>query len=179
MDFEEKTLCKEYLYHGKVVTVRRDKAQLQDGQIVDREVVEHPGGVGIALKDEQDRFFLVTQWRYAQERALLEFPAGKKEKGEDPLTTAKREIIEETGYEGKNWVFLGEMVPTGAYDSEVIHMYYAEIGEYRGQHLDADENLGLSRMTLDELTEEIVRGNVPDGKTMAMTFLLKEYMKRK
>ena len=179
MELNEKTLTKEYMYRGKVVNMRRDKAELPDGQIVDREVVEHPGGVAIALEGDDGKFFLVKQWRYAQEKVLMEFPAGKKEKGEDPLDTAKREIVEETGYEGNDFVFLGEMVPTGAYDSEVISMYYAKQGAYRGQHFDDDENLQLCRMDLDELTEEIINGKIPDGKTMAMVLLIKEMKKRR
>lgn len=176
-EYEEKQLDSEYLYKGAVINVRRDRALLPDGQEAMREVVEHPGGVGIALEDEDGTFFLVEQWRYAQSEVLLEFPAGKKEPGEDPLTTAKREIIEETGWSGKDYEYLGELVPTGAYDSERIAMYYAKKDEYHGQHLDKDEHLNLTKMTLDELTADIVAGKIPDAKTVAMVFLLKERKK--
>ena len=99
MDMIEKTKEKNYKFHGKVINLRTDLATAPDGSEVYREVVEHPGGVAIALEDEDGTFFMVTQYRYAQEKILLEFPAGKKEIGEDPMDTAKREIIEETGYE--------------------------------------------------------------------------------
>ena len=72
----EKTLKKDYLFNGIVVNLRRDQAELPDGRQAVREVVEHPGGVGIALEDEEGKFFMVTQYRYAQERVMLEFPAG-------------------------------------------------------------------------------------------------------
>ncbi len=177
-DLKEKTIHKEYKFYGVVVNLRTDDAETADGMKVKREVVEHPGGVAIAMEDEEGRFWLVRQWRYAQERALLEFPAGKKETGEDPLTTGMREIAEETGYAGKDFVYLGELVPTGAYDSEVIHAYYTVQGEYLGQHLDADENLNLEKYTLDELTEMIMNGEIIDAKTIAMTFMIKERKRR-
>jgi ADP-ribose pyrophosphatase len=175
---EEKRISSEYKYCGKVINVRVDQARIPNGNMTLREVVEHPGGVGIALEDDEGRFFMVTQYRYAQEQIMLEYPAGKKEKGEDPLTTAKREIVEETGYEGRDFVYLGNMVPTPAYDTEVIELYYARTGKYIGQHLDDDESIRLSRLTLDEITEKIVKGEINDAKTMGMTFLIREYKAR-
>ncbi len=171
---EEKTLTQEYLYQGPVVDLRKDTAQLYDGQVADRIVVEHPGGVGIALEDEEGKFFFVKQWRYAQGKVTLEYPAGKREAGECDANTAKREIVEETGFEGTDWKYLGEMYPTPAYDSETIGMYYAKKGNYLGQHLDADENVEVYRYTLDEITDMIVKGEIHDAKTIVMTFLLKE-----
>lgn len=178
-DLEQKTIRSERIYEGTVFQIRKDEAQMPDGSHVLREVVEHRGGVGIALHDSDDTFFLVTQWRYAQRKPMLEFPAGKKEKGEDPFDTAKREVIEETGYAGKDWHYLGQMVPTPAYDEEVIDMYYAEKGDFMGQHLDADEQLNVSKMKIDDLIEEIKAGKVTDAKTMVMAFLVREYMKEK
>lgn len=175
---EEKTLSKKYVYEGNVVNLREDKAEIADGDIVDRTVVEHVGGVGIALEDEDGKFFFVSQFRYAQQEVTLEYPAGKREKGEDDLDVAKREIVEEVGYEGKDWKYLGLMYPTPAYDSETIGMYYAKKGEYKGQHLDDDENINVSKYSLDEITDMIVRGEIHDAKTIGMTFLVKENKER-
>lgn len=174
MNFEEKTLTKEEIYNGAIIRVRRDTAQMPDGQIAAREVVEHPGGVGIALEDEDGTFFLVTQWRYAQEQVTLEFPAGKREPGEDPLVTGQREIIEETGYEGTDWYYLGHIFPTPAYDTEVIELYYAKKGPFRGQHLDSDEYINLKKYTLNELTQMVMDRKICDAKTVYMTLLLRE-----
>ena len=175
---KEETLKKEYKYNGHIIRVRLDEAKTPDGNTVPREVVEHPGGVGIALEDEEGKFFMVTQYRYAQEKIMIEYPAGKKEPGEDPLETARREIIEETGYEGVDFVRLGQMVPTPAYDTEVIDLFYAKTGEFLGQHLDEDEYLNVSRMSLEEITEKIITGEITDAKTMGMTFLVQEYKRR-
>ena len=178
MELKEEQISAEYIFNGVVVNMRKDNAKLPDGRIVYREVVEHPGGVGIALEDEEGRFFMVTQFRYAQNEVMMEYPAGKKEKGEEPLLTAMREITEETGYEGRDFVYLGKMVPTPAYDTEVIDLFYAKTGEFKGQKLDEDENIRLTRLTLDEITDLIVEGKITDAKTMGMTFLVKEYKRR-
>lgn len=173
-ELNEKTLKQNYVYKGKIIQVRQDQAEMPDGKVYDREVVEHPGGVGIALEDEDGKFFFVTQWRYAQAKVTLEYPAGKREAGEDDLNTAKREIIEETGYEGTDWHYLGEIYPTPAYDTETIGMYYAKKGKFVGQDLDVDEFMNVSKVSLDEITDKIVNGEIHDSKTIAMTFLVKE-----
>lgn len=179
MDLTETTLTETELYKGLILRVRKDTARMPDGQVADREVVEHPGGVGIALEDPADgKFFFVTQWRYAQGTVTLEFPAGKKEAGEDPFVTGQREIIEETGYEGTDWRYLGRIFPTPAYDTEVIELYYARKGAFRGQHLDADEYLNVKKYSLDEITQMILEHKIPDAKTVSMTFLLKELKAR-
>jgi ADP-ribose pyrophosphatase len=179
MKLKEEQVSAEYVFKGKVINVRCDKAKIYDGRIVDREVVEHPGGVGIALEDEEGRFFMVTQYRYAQEKVMTEYPAGKREAGEEPLLTAQRDIIEETGYEGVDFFYLGQMAPTPAYDSEIIHLFYARQGEFKGQHLDADEDLNVSKMTLDEITARIMSGEITDAKTIGMTFLVRAYKEGK
>lgn len=177
-ELKEKTIAQSYVYEGTVVRLREDKAELCDGQIVDRTVVEHPGGVGVALEDEDGKFFFVSQWRYAQGEVTLEYPAGKREKGEEDLLTAQREVIEETGYEGTDWKYLGLMYPTPAYDNETIGMYYAKKGRFVGQHLDSDENINVSKFSLDEITDMILQGKIHDAKTIGMTFLVKENKER-
>lgn len=174
----EKTVNTHYIYEGPIIKLREDKAITEDGSLVDRTVVEHPGGVGIALEDEDEKFFFVTQWRYAQAVKTLEYPAGKREKGEDDLSVAKREVVEETGFTGKDWVYLGTIYPTPAYDSETIGMYYAKKDKFVGQHLDEDEFIHVSKLTLQQITDKIVAGEVKDAKTVSMTFLVKEMKER-
>ncbi len=176
---KETTLTKKYVFNGKVVNMRTDTAVTDDGMEVYREVVEHPGGVGIALEDEEGRFFMVKQYRYAQETEMTEFPAGKKEAGEDPFMTAQREIVEETGYEGTDWVYLGKTIPTPAYDTETIDLYYAKTGKFVGQHFDEDERIDTCRMTLQEIIDACYKGEIQDAKTMSMAFLIREMKERK
>ena len=77
MKLEEKQIKANYEYQGKVINVRCDDAMIANGTIVKREVVEHPGGVGIALEYEDGKYFMVRQFRYGQMDVMLEFPAGK------------------------------------------------------------------------------------------------------
>ena len=121
----EETISSEMIYKGKVVNLRRDKARLQNGSEVTREVVEHPGGVAVAAFVGDD-LLMVRQFRYAPKKVLLEIPAGKLNYGEDPLHCGRRELEEETGYQADEFISLGKMLPTCAYDEEVIHMYLAQ-----------------------------------------------------
>lgn len=178
MELFEKTLKREVVFDGKVFTACKDKALVKDGMEVDREVILHRGGVGIALETSDHKFFMVEQFRYAQEKVMLEFPAGKKEEGESSIVTARREVVEETGYTGKGFYYLGQIVPTGAYDSEVIDMYYAKQGEYIGQNFDEDENLRVSTYSLEDLKEMILTGKITDAKTIAMVFHIDQLKSR-
>ncbi len=179
MNHKEKTLEKDYRYCGRIINVRLDVALMPDGTTTSyREVVEHPGGVVIALEDENGLFSLVTQWRYAQEKELMEFPAGKLERGEEPFEAAKRETAEETGYEGVDWVDFGEFVPTGAYCEEKDHLYYAKQGKYVGQHLDSDEHLDTAKLSLDEIIDKVMSGEITDGKTAMLAFKVRERKRR-
>ncbi|MCI5773035.1 MAG: NUDIX hydrolase [Erysipelotrichaceae bacterium] len=176
---QEKTLSKSYKYQGKIINVRLDEAKLANDMVALREVVEHPGGVGIALEDKDGKYFMVRQFRYGQMMETLEFPAGKKEVGEDALVTAMREITEETGYTAENWIYLGEMAPTPAYDTERIAMYHATVKDYVGQHFDEDENIILEKYSIDELVDMIMDHKIIDAKTIGMTFMVKELKNRR
>ena len=79
----ERQVNREEIYQGKVIHVVKDEVELDDGSRAYREVVIHNGGVCIALKDG-DKFYMVRQYRYSLGKEMLEFPAGKIEKGEDP-----------------------------------------------------------------------------------------------
>ena len=103
MNFEEKTLDYEYVYKGKVIDVRRDNVEISTGRKSVREVVEHSGGVVIAAQKSPDTVLMVKQFRYPIKETVLELPAGKLEKGEEPFPAAKRELEEETGYRAKIW----------------------------------------------------------------------------
>lgn len=97
MNLTEQLLSRREIYHGRIIDVQVDTVSLPNGNTSTREVVRHPGGVGILALDDEDCAVLVEQYRYVFGRTLLEIPAGKREPGEDPLTTARRELREETG----------------------------------------------------------------------------------
>lgn len=167
----EKQAKRQEIYSGKVIHVVKDEVILDDGTSTIREVVLHNGGVCIALK-HNDYFYMVKQYRYALGRDMLEFPAGKIEKGELPDNAIVREVQEETGYTAKNIKKLGTIVPTCGYCSEVIHLYFGEVDDYVGQHFDVDERLNLEKYTLAQIKQMIKDGIIDDSKTIALMYQL-------
>lgn len=110
LDLTEKTLQSHEVYRGRIIRVRNDEVLLPNGEHGWREVVDHPGGVGILAFDDQDRVALVRQFRYAVGQHLWEIPAGKREKGENPFVTAQRELNEEVGAAAARWTELGSII---------------------------------------------------------------------
>lgn len=176
MNLKEVTCSQKRVFEGRLIHVRHDEVLLPNGQMTIREVVEHPGGVAIAALTENREILLVDQFRYAQQRIMKELPAGKMERGEDPLKTAKRELQEETGFIAEHWEPMGEFIPTGAYLEERIIMYRAWGLRFAGEHPDADEFLNNSKMPLDQLVEQIMNGEIIDGKTIAMALKLQKLL---
>lgn len=169
----EKQLSSETIFEGRVITVTVDRVALENGDTSVREVVHHNGGAGIAALNEKGEIYLVRQFRYAPGCELIEIPAGKLEKGEDPFEAAKRELGEEAGLAGGVWRDLGYIIPTCGYDSEIIYLYAAKELTPVGQHLDEDEFLSVFTMPLDEAAERVLSGEITDGKTVAAILKLK------
>lgn len=165
MDFTEKPLKQDYLYHGKIVNLRVDNAELPDGTTALREVIEHPGGVCVAALTEKEELLFVEQFRYPYMETVLELPAGKLEYGEDPFEAGKRELLEETGAAAENYRDLGKLYPTPGYCGEIIHMYLAENLTFSEQHLDEDEFLEVRRIPLEEAFQMVMRNEIRDSKT--------------
>lgn len=168
----EKTINKNKIYEGKIINLRVDDVLCDNGNKTKREIVEHRGGAAIALKDKNNKFILVKQYRYAQSQDTLEFVAGKIDPNENPLETIKREVIEETGYSAKNIKPLGMMFPSPGFLEERIFMYYGEIDEFKGQDLDENEDLSISRYSLSELVKMINEHKILDAKTIIMIYKL-------
>ena len=112
MDLTEKTLESQRLFTGRIINLCLDKALLPDGSVANRELVQHPGGVSVAALTENNEIYMVRQFRYPYQQVLLELPAGKLEKGEDPFEAVKREQKEETGTIGQSYQYLGDIYPT-------------------------------------------------------------------
>ena len=177
MEHFEKTLSKDYKYNGRIINMRVDEAQLENGKTAIREVVEHSGGVCVAALDENNCLLMVRQFRYPYGEVLWEIPAGKREKGEDPLECGKRELEEETGYTAEKYTDLGKLYPTPAYVNEVIYMYYAETLTKTCQHLDEDEFLSVERVPFDDAVKMVMNGEIKDSKTQIAILKLKELIK--
>lgn len=176
MHLQEKTLSSEQVYDGKVVKLYVDKAELEDGQVVGREVIKHPGGVCVVPIDEDGNILFVKQFRYPHGRVLTEIPAGKLEWGESHHECGLRELKEETGCTCDEYVYLGNLLPTPAYCSEVIHMYLARGLHYGTQKLDEEEFLDIEKIPLEKAVEMIMNNELSDAKTQIAILKAKIYL---
>ena len=176
MDFYEKQIETKTVYEGYIVNVRRDLAKLQNGSLVDREVVEHPGGVGIVPITKDNKVLMVRQYRYPMEEELLEIPAGKLSEGEDPFECAVRELSEETGCTAGKFVDLGATYPSPGFCKEILYIYLALDLQKGEMHLDKDELLSVEPVAIDELIDKIMANELPDGKTIIGILKAKRYM---
>lgn len=167
----EKTISGEYLYRGKILALRKDKALLPNGRVTSREVIEHPGGVGVLALDDAGCVYLVRQFRYPYGAVLTEIPAGKLEPGEDPLEAGKRELREETGLTADEYVSLGRLYPSPGYTGEIIHLYFARSLHAGAQQPDEDEFLNVLKLPFAQAVQQVLSGALPDSKTQ--TALLK------
>ena len=163
----EKTLTSEVLFEGRVVTLTKDTALLENGKTATREVVHHHGGACIVPYFEDGTICMVRQFRYAMQQELWELPAGKLEKGEEPFEAAKRELAEECGLVAQHYTDLGEFYPTVGYCSEVIYTWLARGLAPCPMHLDEDEFLTPEKVPFDQAVAMVLDGRIKDGKTVA------------
>lgn len=165
MDLRETTLSARYGFEGKIINLRVDEARLPDDTVATREVIEHPGGVGVIALTDEGEVLLVRQFRYPYGEVTTEIPAGKRDRGETPLETGKRELAEETGATADNFIPLGVVYPTPGYCDEVIHLYLATGLHFARMHPDEDEFLDVMRLPLAALVDRVMAGEIPDAKT--------------
>ena len=173
MKVEEKTVNKNYIYNGRIINVRRDDAELPNGKPCIREVVEHSGGVCVAALTENDELIFVRQFRYPYMETILELPAGKLEKGEDPFESGKRELEEEAGCVADEYRDMGKLYPSPGYCGEIIHLYAAKKLTYTYQHLDEDEFLDVEKIPLDKAVEMVLNNEIRDSKTQTLVLKVK------
>lgn len=165
MHLEEKTISSQEIFDGRVFRVTKDMALLENGSEAVREVVHHSGGVTVIPITDNNEIIMVRQYRYAADKILLEIPAGKLEKDESHYDAGKRELLEETGCTCSEYKYLGELLPTPAYVTEVIHMYMAGGLEYSEQNLDEDEFLDVVKIPMEKAVEMVLSGEIKDSKT--------------
>lgn len=165
-DFTEHELASTVGYRGRLLEVREDEVRLPDGKTATREYVVHPGAAVILPLFEDWRVLLERQYRYPLRQHFYELPAGKLEPDEPPLTTARRELKEETGYEAASWRHLCTMQPCVGYSNEIIDFYLARGLSWSGASLDDEEFLETLIVPLDEGLEWIRTGKITEVKTI-------------
>ncbi len=177
LDLTEHCISSEVIASGGMLTVKRDQVRLPNDHIGQREYVIHPGAVVVVPVLANGHLVLEKQFRYPLGQVFIELPAGKIDAGEDVLTTGQRELLEETGYQARHWVKLGVVHPCIGYSNEIIHIYLAQ-GLSAGEHQrDVDEALEVFELSMAEVMEKILSGEITDGKTIAALFFAEKYIK--
>ena len=173
-DLTERRVSGEIVFDGALLEVHRDEVRLPDGSRGTREYIRHPGAVAIVPLFDDGRVLLERQFRYPHGRDFIEVPAGKLEAGEPHLETAKRELLEETGYQAKQWRRIGVIHTSIAYTNEAIELFVARQLTHVGRNLDQGEFLETLIVPFDQALAMIRDGRITDAKTVAALLLAKQ-----
>ena len=165
MNLDEKTLTAEYIYKGKILNLRKDKVELPNGREAVREIIEHSGGSAVYCEMD-GKVLMVKQFRYPYKKQILEIPAGKLNPGENPETTAIRELEEEGGVRAKTVELIQKVYPSTGYTEEIIYIYRAKDVVKTKTHLDLDEFLDSVWIDKQTLKEMVRKGEINDAKTL-------------
>lgn len=169
MLFEE-TVSSKTVFKGVVFEVDVKDIITPEGRHSTREIVRHPGGACILPVDEEGNCYLVKQFRSPFEKVMLEAPAGKLEKGEDPLHCVSREVTEETGYTASKIEAVGSIAATPGYCSEVISLYIGTGLVYKGGAPDPNEYIATVKMPLEQAIKMADEGEINDAKTLVLLY---------
>ena len=165
-DFTESTLDSRLAHEGGFLKLYRDEVRLPDGASAWREYVGHPGAVVMMAFLDDSTILLERQYRYPLRRHFIELPAGKLEPGEPHLETARRELVEECGYEAGEWWQVATLHPCVGYSDEVIELWGARDLRHVGARLDPGEHLEVFPARVDDALEWVRDGLVTDTKTI-------------
>ncbi|MFJ7725474.1 NUDIX hydrolase [Neobacillus sp. NPDC097160] len=180
---EEKTLHSEEIFLGKIISLHLQDVELPNGKHAKREIIKHPGAVAILAITDDNKIVMVEQYRKALERTIVEIPAGKLEKDEEPALCARRELEEETGYECDSLELLTSFYTSPGFADEIVHVYLAKglTKKENAADLDEDEFVELEELTLEEAEQYVKEQKIYDAKTIfaVQYFQLQEALKNK
>jgi 8-oxo-dGDP phosphatase len=157
-------------FRSHVVAVRTDQVLMPDGDIAERDVVEHSGAVGIVALDDQQRVLLIRQYRHPVGRLLWELPAGLRDVDGEPVrVTAERELLEETGYRASDWLVLADYFASPGFTNERLRVFLAR-GLTEVPHAERDfvlkheeAYLRLAWVPLDQAVSLVLSGDLHNG----------------
>ena len=164
---EEKTLSSQLIYDGRVIKLRVDTVRMPGGRETRREIVEHRDCVAIIAIDTDDNVLLVKQFRKPVEKELLEIPAGGIDPGEDPATTVRREMQEETGYLPRKVERLGGFYSAPGFSTEYLYLYLATDLAPSQLYAEDTESIKLVRVPISQIPALIASGKICDAKSIA------------
>jgi ADP-ribose pyrophosphatase len=167
----------EVIYHGKVFNTKVDQIEYNSGNKAVREVAEHFGGAVVLPVTHNGKIIVVTQYRFPVDKVLLELPAGKLGKDEDPLLCAKRELEEETGYTSENVVEIGSIYTTPGYSTEKLFIFLAQdLKPGSSNREEGEYGMEVFEFSMEEIEQKIFNGEIVDGKTICGIYLAKKFL---
>lgn len=167
MDLTETQISSEQIFNGTFVSIAKDKVRLPNGNESFRVVIRHPGAACVLAVTPDDKVVFVRQWRYACDKAMLEFPAGKLEEGEDPAVCALRELAEETPFEAERVELIRTFYTAPGFCDEKMYLYRAvNVSETSGLEPDQDEFVETVVLSRQEVLQALKNGEIEDAKTL-------------
>jgi ADP-ribose pyrophosphatase len=167
----------EIFFTGKVFDLQVDEIKYESGNSGIREVAVHPGGAVVVPLNKNNKIVLVKQFRYPFKKYLLELPAGKLDKNEDPQLCAVRELEEETGYKAGEIKKLGQIFTTPGFCTEILHIFLAKnLSEGDHNREEGEHDMEVFEFSLHEIEEKILNGEICDAKTICGIFMAKKYL---
>lgn len=154
------------VHKGRAVHLDLEQVVLPNGQEVELEIIRHPGGAAVVAMDDGDRICLLRQYRHAAGGWLWELPAGKLDPDEEPLCTARRELVEEAGIAAASWTTLGRMISSPGVFTEVVHLFLARELAPAQAAPDYGECLEVHWVPRREAVERALTGDIEDAKTV-------------
>jgi len=158
-------------FEGNVISVRTDEVRMSDGTVATREIVEHPGAVGVVALDDDDRIVLINQYRHPVGRYLDELPAGLLDvPGEAALEAARRELSEEAGIAASDWHVLVDLYTSPGMTDEAIRVFLARglsdaLERFAPQHEEI--TLTVSRIPLYKAVRRALSGEITNAAAVA------------
>jgi ADP-ribose pyrophosphatase len=166
MNHEEKTISKEDIFHGKIIKVESLTVELPNAKKATRDIVLHPGASAVVPLNDENEIYMVRQFRKPVDEELLEIPAGKLDKGEEPQACAVRELKEETGLEAKKIKHVLSMHTSPGFCNEVIHLYVATDLVEGDACADEDEFISSEKISVDKLVDMVLNHEITDAKSI-------------
>ena len=154
------------IYQGQIVNLGLETVKLPNDEIMELEVVRHPGGAAVVAIDEKLRICLLRQYRYAAGDWLWELPAGKIDPGESPEQTVRRELQEEAGLAAADWKPLGSFLSTPGFCDERIHLFMARGLQQVATTPHPHEVIEIHWLHYQLAVQKVHSGEIDDAKTM-------------
>ncbi len=167
-----KKLASSYLFQRWWMNVRVDRVRLPSGvELEEFHVIEYPDWAAVLCLTEEQRVVMVEQYRYGIDRVTLELPAGAIDTGETPEEAARRELLEETGYEAEAWIYLGACAPEPSKHTNYAHLFVAHGGrKLREARPERSEDIRVCLLEPAEVVQAARRGEVVHGIHLAAIF---------